>query len=545
MVLSLGATLAEDHRAEGNEARPAPRCPPAPTVVVDGTVLEVDVPRARCWPELVATGGETCLTARLVGCANGVTATVRSAGRLITTPSSITAVPGAPRLDRLRVCALSPDTYDVTLCANDAEPITCAVAVGAGQTIDVRASRPLPTVRVRVKVDAVVLGEAGAELTFTGARPYRVGVGERGRFALYRTTFIATPPMVTDYAEYECYERYPPPVARRGCAGCSGGDGIEVDLGVLIPSVLLALGRHRRAHGRGRSPARDARRAPRATRRRVARRATAQPLPGLACCVRRSWHRPSGLGGSGARTTAIPAAGVRSGETARVHLRRWVIHCATDAERPFPSECPMSFGGAARLLLVLLLSFVSACCGRGVSPVKAVPAPPLAGRSRAVAFECSDTSPKPEEYPMTCAIGYEAGHFWPSIEPPRELAPGQLVYDPIGWPMESCLSGIALCGIAFEAPAGSHALVCRGADKRLDGPVEVVAPDGSLLVQGFCVEGFPAGTWLEWKHGELARTRRGWGTAPATTAHEGVQYTAPGVYTYETHKLVPPPAVAR
>ena len=145
---------------------------------------------------------------------------------------------------------------------------------------------------------------------------------------------------------------------------------------------------------------------------------------------------------------------------------------------------------------------------------------------------------------MTCAIGYEAGHFWPSIEPPRELAPGQLVYDPIGWPMESCLSGITLCGIAFEAPAGSHALVCRGADKRLDGPVEVVAPDGSLLVQGYCVQGFPAGTWLEWKHGELARTRRGWSTSPATTAHEGVQYTAPGTYTYEVHKLVLLSAVA-
>ncbi len=205
----------------------------------------------------------------------------------------------------------------------------------------------------------------------------------------------------------------------------------------------------------------------------------------------------------------------------------------------------MTFGSAARLFLVVLLALVPGCCRRDVSPARAVSASPLAGRTRTVAFECSDTSPKAEEHPMTCAVGYEGGHFWSSIEPPRELAPGQLVYDPIGWPMKSCLSGISLCGMAFRAPAGSRALVCRGADKRLDGPVEVVAADGSLLLQGYCVAGFAAGTWLEWEHGELARTRRGWDTAPATMAHEGVRYTAPGVYTYEAHRLVPLPSGAR
>jgi hypothetical protein len=48
----------------------------------------------------------------------------------------------------------------------------------------------------------------------------------------------------------------------------------------------------------------------------------------------------------------------------------------------------------------------------------------------------------------------------------------------------------------------------------LDGPVEVVAPDGSLLTL--------AQTW----------------TRPVTS-HEGVRYTAPGTYTYGRHRLVP------
>lgn len=221
VVLLVGAVLAEGQMAEGNEPGGDPHCPPAPTLVVDGTVLAVDVPRARCWSEIVATGPETCLTSRLVGCENGVTATIQAAGQPIQTPSMIPAWRGLPRADTFRICALPPGTYDVTLCAADTEPIACAVAVGAGQTIDIRMSHPLPTARVRVKVDAAVLGEAGAEVAFESSLPHRVG--ERGRFALGRMVRLADPPKVTDYTEYECYRRYPPPVTRRGCAGCCGG----------------------------------------------------------------------------------------------------------------------------------------------------------------------------------------------------------------------------------------------------------------------------------------------------------------------------------
>ena len=163
----------------------------------------------------------------------------------------------------------------------------------------------------------------------------------------------------------------------------------------------------------------------------------------------------------------------------------------------------------------------------------------LAGRARTVTFECSGADPVPKQYSMTCALAGPSGYFWNKIEPPRELAPGKPIYDPIGTPMEPCMSGISLCGVAFRAQEGSHALACRAADQRFDGPVEVVARDGSLLLQGYCVDGFPAGTWFDWKHGELART---WSTSavPADAkAHDGVRYTAPGTYTYGSHRLVP------
>ncbi|MBK9035470.1 MAG: hypothetical protein IPL61_30140 [Myxococcales bacterium] len=189
--------------------------------------------------------------------------------------------------------------------------------------------------------------------------------------------------------------------------------------------------------------------------------------------------------------------------------------------------------------LVLMLCVFACACG-GTTPAATSPTSQvLEGRARTVTFECSGADPVPKQYPMTCAVASPSGYFWTTIEPLRELAPGKPIYDPIGWPLSPCMSGIALCGTAYRAPEGSHVLACRAADQRFDGPVEVVAPDGSLLLQGYCVEGDPAGTWFDWKHGELART---WSTSAVpekARAHDGVRYIAPGTYTYGKHKLVP------
>ncbi len=232
-VLSFGGTPAEAQLAEE-------RCPPAPTLVIDGTVLDVAVPRAQCWPEIAATGAETCLTASVARCANqatAATATIRTAGQPIRALTLVPPYPGSPRAGDFQVCAIPPGIYDVVLCADDAEPIACAITVGANQTIAVRASRPLPTVRVRVRVDAVVIGTAGAEVTFdSGARAHRVG--EHGRFELHRTMTVSDLPAPSDYVERDCYQRQPAPVRARGCGGCSSG-GTPGLLGIAAVVALL------------------------------------------------------------------------------------------------------------------------------------------------------------------------------------------------------------------------------------------------------------------------------------------------------------------
>lgn len=237
VMLLVGAGLAGIQMAKGNELGDDAHCPPAPTLVIDGTVLEVDVPRARCWPEIVGTRGETCVMARVASCSNGATATIQLVAQSTQTLPLIPLRPGSPRVSDFRICALPPGAYDVTLCADDPEPIACGITVATGQTVDVRSRRPLPTVHVRVKVDAVVIGEAGSEVTFaSGARPHRVG--ERGRFELHRTVTIADPPMPSEYAERDCYQRQPAAVTGRGCAGCSSS-GVPGWIGIAAVVALL------------------------------------------------------------------------------------------------------------------------------------------------------------------------------------------------------------------------------------------------------------------------------------------------------------------
>jgi hypothetical protein len=86
---------------------------------------------------------------------------------------------------------------------------------------------------------------------------------------------------------------------------------------------------------------------------------------------------------------------------------------------------------------------------------------------------------------------------------------------------------LSICRVFVPAPEGSEALACGDADGRSDGPVEVVAPDGSLVVQGFCVHGDPRGLWLWWQHGQLVST---W-TFEIIGA-QGLQYLKADTYTY-------------
>ena len=64
--------------------------------------------------------------------------------------------------------------------------------------------------------------------------------------------------------------------------------------------------------------------------------------------------------------------------------------------------------------------------------------------------------------------------------------------------------GIHLCG-AWEGVDGAEMVACRAPDGRFHGPVEMIAPDGSVVLQGWCEHGRPLGLWLSWRAGALVR----------------------------------------
>jgi len=190
-----------------------------------------------------------------------------------------------------------------------------------------------------------------------------------------------------------------------------------------------------------------------------------------------------------------------------------------------------------RLVPAYVALAAAACCARPApAPPSPVPAA-VAGRTRTVTFRCPGADPAPVQYPMTCAFG-DPGPLWKDVDPPRD-APGVPRPSRGRRPLEPCVHGISICGVEVRAPEGSRALACGDADGRRHGPAEVVAPDGSLLVQGFCVHGAPVGAWLWWQQGQLAATR----TFEMAGA-EGVLYIAPDTYTYGDFKLVPVSPVA-
>lgn len=163
-------------------------------------------------------------------------------------------------------------------------------------------------------------------------------------------------------------------------------------------------------------------------------------------------------------------------------------------------------------------------CSPRPPPTTTRAAPELAGRTRTVTFECPGPAPRPASFPMSCG-GYDLR--WPDVDP-RPPAPG--LPSPTYGPRradEPCVYGVSICGLPVAAAAGSKALACGDADGRRHGPVEVVAADGSLLVQGFCAHGEPAGAWLWWQRGHLAASR----TFPITEA-EGLSYVKPDRYAY-------------
>lgn len=57
----------------------------------------------------------------------------------------------------------------------------------------------------------------------------------------------------------------------------------------------------------------------------------------------------------------------------------------------------------------------------------------------------------------------------------------------------------------MEGPPGSQAVVCRDPQRTFTGPVQLVAPDRSVITEGACVGSVPTGAWVAWRAGEIQR----------------------------------------
>lgn len=70
---------------------------------------------------------------------------------------------------------------------------------------------------------------------------------------------------------------------------------------------------------------------------------------------------------------------------------------------------------------------------------------------------------------------------------------------------EPCfLTGVVACHVGMAGPPGSTALVCRDDQGTLSGPVRLVAPDSSVIMEGDCEHSVAIGAWFSWADGHLA-----------------------------------------
>jgi hypothetical protein len=64
-------------------------------------------------------------------------------------------------------------------------------------------------------------------------------------------------------------------------------------------------------------------------------------------------------------------------------------------------------------------------------------------------------------------------------------------------------SRLVTCGQRLIGPPGSHGLICRDARGAITGPVQLVAPDRSVIAEGTCEGNRPTGTWYFWSDRRL------------------------------------------
>ena len=154
--------------------------------------------------------------------------------------------------------------------------------------------------------------------------------------------------------------------------------------------------------------------------------------------------------------------------------------------------------GTLAVLVPLLLVTANGCPTSHPDPITTASGPIPAGRTADI-FRCQGPR-RPARIEASCG-GTVIGDSGVGLH--RDVGYGNKPVPLPGNPPCNRSSAL-LCGQDVEGPYGSYVLACNNANDQPHGAARLVAPDGSVLVEGACDHGRAVGTWYWWSFGRLA-----------------------------------------
>lgn len=113
-------------------------------------------------------------------------------------------------------------------------------------------------------------------------------------------------------------------------------------------------------------------------------------------------------------------------------------------------------------------------------------------------LQCYDKRP-PTRTNAFCSLTYVGEKpTGPTIDDPPRHGPPPLPNTPPCYRVT-----VVLCGVPVEGTWGSYTVTCRDEQDQPTGTAQLVAPDGSVLVEGACDHGHAIGAWFWWSFGQL------------------------------------------
>jgi len=220
-------------------SQPESACPGWPSLIVVGTVIELQGPRKICRQVASPVSPDMCGESGIVMCNAPPSATLQHLGEA---PRSLELAPPevpSPNAGVFRICDLGPGAYDLALCPDDDTPVRCRIEARDGRTVGVRVATEPSEPQVKVRVESVEFGHAGSEVAFsTYVQPMPV-LGERRRFELQEVGVLTTDGVDRSLIEWPCYQAHAP-AGRHGCAGCNaGGTGAWGAFAILAALAVL------------------------------------------------------------------------------------------------------------------------------------------------------------------------------------------------------------------------------------------------------------------------------------------------------------------